>query len=134
MGKVLVLLADDEEDFRTLFILQIKRIVKDHEFEFIEARDGEEALELLKGGVKPSIIILDYAMPKINGIELLRRIDSDHFDLYNVPRIMISGYCHEEIISEAQRLRCAFLEKRIGANFFQQIYQYMATKLGFSHT
>jgi CheY-like chemotaxis protein len=50
-------------------------------FEFVEARDGEEALALLKRGVKPSMIILDYTLPKINGIELLRRIDSDHRDL-----------------------------------------------------
>jgi CheY-like chemotaxis protein len=71
----------DEEDFRFISIAKIKQILKDQSFEFVEARDGEEALALLKRGVKPSMIILDYTLPKINGIELLRRIDSDHRDL-----------------------------------------------------
>jgi hypothetical protein len=35
--KPVVLLVDDEEDFRMIFIRQIKRILKDQEFEFIEA-------------------------------------------------------------------------------------------------
>jgi len=132
MGKVVVLFVDDEEGFRTLSIRQIKRIVKDQEFDFFEACDGEEALVLLKRGVKPSIIILDYAMPKVNGIELLRRIDSDNPDLYDVPRIMISGYLRTEIISEAQSLRCAFFEKSMDIKiFYQQVCQYMATRLGF---
>jgi PAS domain S-box-containing protein len=128
-GRSVVLLVDDEEDFRMIFIRQIKQILKDQEFEFIEASDGEEALELLKVGAKPSIIILDYAMPKINGMELLKRIDSDYNDLYDVPRIMISGYTQKEIISEAQTLRCVFFEKSMDNIFYQQICQYMTNTL-----
>ncbi|MFA5182501.1 MAG: PAS domain S-box protein [Syntrophales bacterium] len=131
MERLVILLVDDEEEFRRMFIRQIKRILKDHEFEFIEASDGEEALELLKGGAKPSIIILDSAMPKINGVELLRRIDSDHNGLYDVPRIMISGYSQKELISEAQRLRCVFFEKSTDNTFYQQICQHMTNKLVF---
>ncbi|MFA5181383.1 MAG: PAS domain S-box protein [Syntrophales bacterium] len=129
LQRSVILLVDDEEDFRMIFIRQIKQILKDHEFEFIEASDGEEALELLKGGAKPSIIILDYAMPKINGMELLRRIDSDHRDLYDVHRIMISGYAQKEIISEAQRLRCVFLEKSMDNIFYHRICQHMTNTL-----
>jgi len=127
--RPVILLVDDEEGFRMIFIRQIKKILKDQEFEFIEASDGEEALELLKGGAKPSIIILDYAMPKINGMELLKRIDGDHNDLYDVPRIMISGYSQKEIISEAQTLRCVFFEKSMDNIFYQQICQYMTNTL-----
>jgi len=68
-------------------------------------------------------------MPKINGMELLKRIDGDHNDLYDVPRIMISGYSHKEIISEAQTLRCVFFEKSLGNIFYQQICQYMTNTL-----
>jgi len=129
MERSVILLVDDEEDFRMIFIRKIKQILKDQEFEFIEASDGEEALELLKRGAKLSIIILDYAMPKINGMELLKRIDSDHNYLYDVPRIMISGYTQKEIISEAQRLRCVFFEKSMDNIFYQQICQYMTNTL-----
>lgn len=131
MEKAVVLFVDDEEDFRFISIRQIKRILKDLEFEFFEATDGEDALALLKGGLKPSLIMVDYAMPRLNGMELLRRIDRDHKDLYHIPRIMLSGYNSEEIIGEAQKLRYAFFEKTIdNKNFFQQICNYIATRLG----
>ena len=134
MGKVVVLFVDDEEDFRTLSIRQIRRIVKNIEFEFLEAGNGQQALEMLKGGLKPSVIIVDYAMPKINGMELMKMIDSDNPDLHDVPRIMISGYNQEELVREAQGMRCAFFEKRIDTKvFFQEVCQYMSTKLGFSY-
>jgi len=133
MEKVVVLLVDDEEDFRFIPIAKIKQILKDQSFKFVEARDGEEALALLKRGVKPSMIILDYTLPKINGIELLRRIDSDHGDLCNVPRVMLSGYVDEKIVSEARRLRCDYFEKSIDTKiFYQQFCRYMAAKLGLS--
>ena len=45
---------NDEEDFRFISIPPIKRILKDHEFEFSEASDGEEAVELRKRVAKPS--------------------------------------------------------------------------------
>jgi len=111
VGKVTVLLVDDEEDFRILFIRKMKRFFKDYEFNIFEASDGKEALELLKKDVTPSIIILDYAMPNVDGIEFLRRIDVDNPELYNVPRIMITGYYQEQIKNEAERLKCAFFEK-----------------------
>lgn len=131
MEKVVVLLVDDEEDFRFIAIAKIKQILKDQAFEFVEARDGEEALELLKKGVKPSMMILDYTLPRINGIELLIKIDSDHKDLCNVPRVMLSGYVDEEIVGEARKLRCDYFEKSIDTKiFYQQFCRYMATKLG----
>jgi len=130
MEKAVVLFVDDEEDFRFISIRQIKRILKDLEFEFFEATDGEDALALLEGGLKPSLIIVDYAMPRLNGMELLRRIDRDHQDLYHIPRIMLSGYQSEEIIGEAQKLRYVFFEKTIDNKiFFQQICNYILTRL-----
>ena len=135
MGKVVILFVDDEKDFRVLFIRQLKRIVRDNEFEFIEARDAEMALKLLKEGAKPSMIILDYSLPDINGIELLRRIDADHPGMRDVPRIMLSGYNHEQLKKEVQALRCAFLEKGIDIEkLCLEIYRQMAISFGFSHT
>jgi PAS domain S-box-containing protein len=135
MGKVVILFVDDEKDFRVLFIRQLKRLVRDNEFEFIEARDAETALKLLKEGAKPSMIILDYALPEITGMELLRRIDADHPALRDVPRIMLSGYSHEQLKKEAQALRCAFLEKGIDIEkLCREIYRQMAISPGFPRT
>lgn len=133
MEKAVILLVDDEEDIRRLSILQIKRNLRDQQFEFFEAGNGEEALALLRQGLKPSLIILDYAMPRVNGIELLRRIANDHDDLCAVPRIMISGYLPEDIKSEVQRLECVFFEKSMDVkSFYQQICRHIASRLGFA--
>ena len=134
MEPVIVLFVDDEKDFRTISIRQIKRIMKDVELEFIEAANGAAALELLKGGLVPAVIILDYAMPKLNGLDLLRKIETDIPSLHDVPRIMISGYCQEDIQREAQQLRYTFFEKSADKIFFQEVCRYMADRLGISVT
>ncbi|HUN54904.1 MAG TPA: PAS domain S-box protein [Smithella sp.] len=131
--KVRVLFVDDEKDFRHLFIRQLKRMAKDLEFEFIEAPDAETALRMLKEEAKPSFMIIDYALPGIDGMELLKRIDSDYPVLYNVPRIMLSGYSGEQLKHEAQILRCEFFEKGLDMEqLCRQIYQYMKARLGLS--
>lgn len=47
----------------------------------VVARDGESALTLLHGGnganLRPDLIILDLKIPKISGVELLRKIRGD---------------------------------------------------------
>ncbi len=133
MARIAVLLVDDEEDFRFIFSRQIKRIFPDSEFDFFEAGDGEEALQLLRTGIKPSIIILDYTMPIMSGTELLRTIDRDHGDLLHVPRVVLSGYIGEDAIREVKSLRCDYMEKSMNTKvFYQQLGRYLAEKLGLS--
>jgi two-component system cell cycle response regulator len=67
---VKVLVADDDEITRvTLHTLLTKR-----GYEVLLAKDGIEAFELLGRPDAPSIAILDWLMPGLNGIELCRRI------------------------------------------------------------
>lgn len=133
MERIAVLLVDDEEDFRFIFTRQIKRIFHDSEFEFFEAGDGEEALQLLRTGIKPSIIILDYTMPKMSGTELLRAIDREHGDLLNVPRVVLSGYIGDDAIREVQSLRCDYIEKSMNTKvFYEKFCRYLTEKLGLS--
>jgi DNA-binding response OmpR family regulator len=65
----LVLVADDDEDILTLVALRFRR----SGLEVILARDGEEALDLIQKRA-PDAAVLDIAMPKLTGLEVVRRL------------------------------------------------------------
>lgn len=66
-----VLIADDHEVVRT----GLRRLIeRQTDWEVVaEAGDGEEAIEKAKES-KPDVAVLDYSMPRINGIEATRQI------------------------------------------------------------
>lgn len=65
-----VLIVDDAPTMRQMvsFTLRTK------DYTVMEAGDGTEALEKLKGGLKPSLVITDLNMPKMDGITLIKAI------------------------------------------------------------
>jgi CheY-like chemotaxis protein len=70
----LILLVEDDPDHELLTIRALNRsnIANDVRV----ARDGEEAIELLFGenAIHPQVILLDLKLPKVDGLEVLRRI------------------------------------------------------------
>jgi DNA-binding response OmpR family regulator len=70
----LILLVEDDPDHELLTIRALKKsnIANDVRV----ARDGEEAINLLFGenAVHPQVILLDLKLPKVDGLEVLRRI------------------------------------------------------------
>jgi two-component system response regulator len=80
--KKIILLVEDNPDDEALTIRALKKnnILN----EVIVARDGAEAIELLFGETKegtspflPELILLDLNLPKISGLEVLKRIRSN---------------------------------------------------------
>lgn len=69
-----ILLADDDRVDTRAFLRALKKIGVSREVTL--ARDGQEAWELLTGetGLRPGLIVLDINMPRLSGLELLRRI------------------------------------------------------------
>jgi DNA-binding response OmpR family regulator len=65
-----VLIADDDPPTRVL----LRAAISQWGYQVIEASNGEEAWDLLQQEDAPRLIILDWLMPKIDGIDLCRRI------------------------------------------------------------
>lgn len=66
-----ILIVEDEEDSRFIY----ERLLVKNGYEIKSVNNGEEALEII-GDFKPSIILADWTMPKLNGIELCNIIKS----------------------------------------------------------
>ena len=73
----LILLVEDDPDHELLTIRALKKANVGNEIHV--ARDGSEAIDALFGpeAVKPQVILLDLKLPKIEGLEVLRRIRSE---------------------------------------------------------
>jgi len=68
------------------------------------ARDGAEALEYLFGGRPlPKVVLLDLKLPKIDGIEVLRRIRSDE-RTQTIPVVVLTSSQEERDIVECYKL------------------------------
>jgi CheY-like chemotaxis protein len=65
-----VMTVDNEEADRGLLLSLLKPLG----FDMVEAASGQEALDLLQAGQQPDVILLDLAMPAMDGWETLRRI------------------------------------------------------------
>lgn len=91
-----VLLVDDEEEL--LKAMKIRLV--SWGYDVITATGGKEALDLIKRGVA-DVVILDIVMPRMDGIQTLRRIRE--FDK-KLPVIMLTAYGDEERFKETRQL------------------------------
>lgn len=82
----LILSIDDDDSIHAL----LKAFLKS-KYEVISARNGIEALELLKsGGRKPDLILLDMNMPEMNGLTFRKNLDADPM-LKSIPVIYLTA-------------------------------------------
>ncbi len=93
-----ILLIEDDRPFRQALRLYLES----HGFTAKEAEDGREALVLLDGGLDVDIIISDYHMPVINGIDFLKAL-SYRVKGQDVRVILVSGNMTKEIEKEAKQ-------------------------------
>lgn len=82
-----VMIVDDSEDTRELF----KAALESEGFSVVGAKNGPEALELLRRNEGNfSLILLDIAMPEMNGIQVLEEMEKLGLGR-NVPVMLVSA-------------------------------------------
>jgi CheY-like chemotaxis protein len=83
-GKT-ILVADDESHILNVVSLKLRNAG----FNVVTARDGQEALELAQAE-RPDLLITDYHMPQLSGIELCRRLKQEAATS-RIPAIMLTA-------------------------------------------
>jgi two-component system nitrogen regulation response regulator NtrX len=99
-----ILIIDDEPGIRTV----LADVLRDEGYAVIAAEDGAQGLEVLAG--RPvDLVFLDVWLPRMGGIDVLKRIRADHPD---VEVIMISGHANISLAVQAAKMGAFdFLEK-----------------------
>ena len=83
-----ILIVDDEAHIRML-IEQTLEELEDQGVEFLTAENGETALEIIQEE-KPDLVFLDVMMPKMNGMEVCRRVKKD-LGMHNVFIVLLTA-------------------------------------------
>lgn len=84
LGEI-VLLVDDDEGIRK----SVGAFLQESGYTVIEAQDGADALQMLLSGVKPTFLITDFNMPRMDGGTLIREIVNRRLDIKSV--LLFSG-------------------------------------------
>ncbi|MEE8124574.1 MAG: response regulator [Nitrospirales bacterium] len=130
MTNKIILLVEDHPDDEEL---TIRALTKNNIMnEVVVARDGVEALEYLFGtgshagrdmNVMPQIILLDLKLPKIDGLEVLRRLRADDRTKF-LPVVVLTSSKEEQDIVKSYKLGAnSYVRKPVDFQEFSQAVQ-----------
>ncbi|EKR93040.1 response regulator receiver domain protein [Leptospira santarosai str. CBC379] len=129
-----ILYAEDNPQDSELTLRSLKRHNLTNQVKLV--RDGEEALEYLYATGRyvnrdktqlPSLILLDLKMPKVDGIEVLRRVRSEEFTKM-LPVVILTSSAEEKDIVESYRLGVnSYVVKPLDFDKFSEV----ASEIGF---
>jgi two-component system, response regulator len=119
-SEVDVLLVEDNPNDAELTMRALRASIRSERF--LHAEDGVRALGMLfeEGGVParlarlPRMILLDLKLPKLDGLEVLRRVKQDE-RTRNIPVVVLTSSKEERDILESYRLGAnSYLVKPVG--------------------
>jgi CheY-like chemotaxis protein len=127
LEPVEILLVEDSEADAELTI----RALRKHKLSnnVIWVKDGAQALEFIfcsgayagRGNGHPKLILLDIKMPKLDGIEVLRRLKAEQ-DTRRIPVVMLSSSAENRDLDECYRLGAnSYLVKPVDFAAFTEV-------------
>ena len=132
MAALTILLVEDNPDDEVLTVreLQKQHIVN----EIITMRDGVEALEYLFGTGQyawrdvrdfPTVVLLDLKLPKVGGLEVLRRIRADDRTKH-LPVVVLTSSDDQRDVVESYRLGAnSYVRKPVNFDQFQEAVRHV---------
>src|SRR5215468_6165573 len=107
LGRILIVEDDPRDVELTLTALEDYKLAN----EVVVTRDGEEALDYLyrrgthasRSGDNPAVLLLDLKLPKVDGLEVLKRLKSDE-TLRLIPVVVLTSSREERDMVESYRL------------------------------
>jgi len=96
-----ILVVDDEPDLEVLVSHKFRRQIRDGQYNFLFAADGEEALSKLEQAPNIDLILSDINMPRMDGLTLLGRLKELEGDL---KAVIVSAYGDMSNIRTAMNL------------------------------
>ena len=101
MTKKKILIIEDEEFVRELYEETLQRAG----FSIVTAIDGNEGFSKVISE-KPDLILLDIMLPKMNGLDMLKKIKKKE-TVKNIPVILLTNFSQESVIKEGFSLGAA---------------------------
>lgn len=127
MGDKMILLVEDNPDDEALTVRAFRK--NNIRNEVVVARDGAEALEYLFGTgayagrditVTPAVILLDLKLPKVDGLEVLRRLRADE-RTRNLPVVILTSSKEEQDLLNGYKLGAnSYIRKPVDFNQFME--------------
>ena len=128
MSRNAVLLVEDNSDDELLTIIALREAHP--AIELVVAHDGVEALDFLFGTGAyaardtkdvPQVVLLDMKLPRIDGLEVLRRMRAD-VRTHNIPVVMLSGSNQDQDVEAAYDLGAnSYVRKPIDFSQFTDV-------------
>lgn len=94
-----ILIVEDEEFIRQLYALVFAR----SDFSVTEAADGQEAIDKAMAN-RFDMILLDIMLPKLNGLEVLKKVRGSNPPTKETPVYLITNLGQDDIIKQAFQL------------------------------
>lgn len=107
-----VLTIDDSIAVRT----QIRGVLEPSGFQVLEAEDGNEGLDKLRALAQPVVVLVDYQMPEMDGVQMLEAVAREGTPLINHEYLILSahtGTFPESLIELVRKLSIRVLVKGI---------------------
>jgi len=119
MTRKVILLVEDNEDDELMTV----RSLRDSGFEgdIVVVRDGQEAVDWVRGHRYADLILLDIRLPKLSGFQVLERI-RDHAPTRHVPVVMLTASTEQEDMVRSYDLRAnSYIRKPVDYKQFEKV-------------